>query len=1160
MAENEKIQQTKKMTTQEAQEILGASSFVNYSYDELLEAVRLLRNDPTQKDLVEGFYERFDMSLESTGADYRQFDKIRGIFEGTPKEEKWEKDVQWRAEETAKILDFGEMSFKEAEELQALYNIAPQSDEIKYAQSRLNNTIAEKMDKLIEGKESVDIHELESAKSFVSHITDEKKRAEVQKKLDEVLKSYGEENGLDQEIEVLRKNDKSLDENLERINFYAKDGTISEDFKELEQVLANVDIVEDDGSVVDEENKAKNLSQMFEAAKLEAYQENVGNLKYLMASKSEQHKQLTEKVKDLFVAKLGMAGVASTFELPTAEEQKDENKFKAYLERKAKAADDFIASLIEGGKKLQIRVKDIITACADTDVEVTKFKDVLEGKLGKGKSALGKRLNSFRDKAVALWGKRYEIGRAVVKNIKEHKWQHIVNGGATLAVAATGYGAIAIGAYAAYSAAGAWIWPVVAEAQKQRAVAKAKGEKIGFWDSMKTAWQTKKTDKDYKRQSWFGMVGAVAGGLLGAGGTTMGLDKVSSRVLSGLARTASSISAQATAMIIANKEYKKNPTEENRSKRKAARISFGIGLGISAVGSWLSLKRLNSNVAEHIDTITGAGRSHTGVAGVGAENWQDSAQPSTPLREGWGKMPEVPSAGDNNAVADGVDTNTITDGTNTSGGTAATVTGTEAHTAGADAAIELGGKFQRAVNIEMKFGAHSDSWFDSRSSLAKFDNIIIRDAADGGNMKLSAQEFLDYAKDVDSQGLLEGKPEGMSVSEYVYRYNMLREQVGFSGNLAQQRIQLNKELLSLGFKEGDWERFLEGNISKAEADKLFQTHLGPHLARTLIDRDINCGEVNVVQQEIIHRGLATIDTSGEVYGRSGYYVGAGHVRPEDNRWTGNEAHYHIDDDCSGKGDLHQAKTETSVARKDFGSVGRDVDFDNQIKKTQLSPMGTEPDVNLDMSYGESQYDIPEYQQKMTEGVGTFERTVPGEVKWAISGPHGQHPIPEDARVTINKETGEVMIQYSDGRAPDFYDKSALRKITENVTETYEEPVMVSVPYTSLSDQTVNEAAALAGCKPGELTMTSSFNGVDQYKQFTPDGVVNIRVGKDHVPHFTMTNMDGSEAVSVPTKIVEGRFKEADALLRNHDYTSIPAKNEVATKIIQTRMGRGGFSK
>ena len=657
MAENEKKQQIKEMTIQEAQTILSSDSFVNYSYDELLEAVRLLRSDPTQKDLVAGFYERFDSSLEETGVPYQEFDKVRDIFEGTSQGTKWEKEVKKTAQSIANVLSGKnvELSFADANEAREILSLVPQSNEIRSAQSKLNDIVIAKMDKLIEGKEYVDIHELEAAQNLVNGIANKEKKAKAQKKLDEVFKSYEDENGLNQDVEVLRKNDKSLDESLEHINLYGEDGTITEDFKELEQVLANVEIVEDDGSVVDEEKKTKNLSQMFDAAKLEAYQENVGNLKYLMASKNEQRKQLTSKVKDLFVAKLGMAGVASTFELPTAEEQQDESKFKVYLERKAKAADDFIASLIEGGKKLQVKVKDVITACADTDVEVSKFKDILETKLGKGKSALGKRLKAFREKSVSLWGKAYEVSRKVVKNVKEHKWQHIANTAATLAVAMSGYGTAAIIGYAAYSAAGAWVWPVVAEAQKQRAAAKANGEKTSFLASMKSAWKVKKADKDYKRQSLFGMVGAVAGGLVGAGGTSMGLDKASSRIFSGLARTASSISAQATAMIVARKEYKKNPSEENKSKWKAAKTSFYIGLGISAVGSWLSLRRLGSDVAEHVDAITKVGHSDAGVVGVGTEDWQDQVQPSTPLREGWGKMPEVPSADDNNAVAEGVD-------------------------------------------------------------------------------------------------------------------------------------------------------------------------------------------------------------------------------------------------------------------------------------------------------------------------------------------------------------------------------------------------------------------------------------------------------------------------------------------------------------------------
>ena len=1075
MAENTTMQ--KQMTIQEAQKILNSNSFINYSYDELLEAVNTLKGDPTQKDLVEGFYKKFDTSLKETGVEYREFDKIRSIFEGTKQGQKWEEDIKRTAQSLSKVLSEKdvELSFADADEARVILSLVPQSNEIRSAQSKLNDIVIAKMEKLIEGKEYVDIHELEAAQNLVNGIANKEKKVKAQKKLDEVLKSYEDENGLSQDVEVLRKNDKSLDETLESIRLYAEDGKVSEELKELAPVLANVEIVEDDGSVVDEEKKAKNLTLAFEAAKLEAYQENVGNVKYLLATKNEQRKQLTEKVRDLFVAKLGMAGIASTFELPTAEEQQNENKFKAYMERKTKAAEDFVTRLVKGGEKLQIKVRDIITACADTDVEVTKFKDILEAKLGKGKSVLGKRLKAFREKSVSLWGKAYEVSRKVVKNVKEHKWQHIANTAATLAVAMSGYGTAAIIGYAAYSAAGAWVWPVVAEAQKQRAAAKAKGEKIGFWNSMKSAWQTKKTDKDYKRQSWFGMAGAAAGGLVGVSGVTMGLEKATSRVLSGLARTVSSISAQTTAMIIANKEYKKNPTEENRSKRKAARISFGIGLGISAIGSAWSLHRLGSNVADHVDTVTGGNHSNPeNLVSIDSKPI-DPTQPSTPLREGWGNMPETPS--------------------NVDGGDVATGTGVE------------------VPSIE-------DSIFPEQYNT----NMGITEGQYTLLLKLYSQEDLDRMyTNLSATGIMDHM-EGMTKEEFIFKWSKLdayTDRVRWDEN-AQQYISIP------GAKRYHFEEEM-----------------------TNLNKMLNCGDkLEAAEIEKIKSALATIDDRG------GYH-GPGYVPTENYHVKGAG----VNGPCGEGQENHFNRGSGSVIRKaGEGNVGRDVDFDNQIKKTQLSPMGTEPDVNLDMSYGESQYDIPEYQQKMTEGVGTFERTVPGEVKWAISGPHGQHPIPEDARVTINKETGEVMIQYSDGRAPDFYDKSALRKITENVTETYEEPVMVSVPYTSLSDQTVNEAAALAGCKPGELTMTSSFNGVDQYKQFTPDGVVNIRVGKDHVPHFTMTNMDGSEAVSVPTKIVEGRFKEADALLRNHDYTSIPAKNEVAAKIIQTRMGRGGFSK
>lgn len=1062
MAENEKMQQTEKMTVQEAQEILSANSFINYSYDELLEAVRLLRNDPTQKGLVESFYERFDSKLEETGVPYQEFDKVRGIFEGTPKEEKWEKEIKKTAQSIANVLsgENVELSFADANEARAILSLVPQNNEIRSAQSKLSDVVATKMENLIEGKEYVDIHELEAAKSLVSHITDEKKRAEVQKKLDEVLKSYEEENGLDQDVEVLRKNDKSLDENLERINLYTEDGTIAEEFKELEQVLANVDMVEDDGSFVDEENKAKNFSQMFEAAKLEAYQENISNLKYLLAPKIEQRKQLTEKVRDLFVAKLGMAGVASTFELPTAEEQQDEGKFKAYLERKAKAADDFIASLIEGGKKLQIKVKDIITACADTDVEVTKFKDILERKLGKGKSVLGKRLNSFRDKAVALWGKRYEISRAVVKNIKEHKWQHIANTGATLAVAMSGYGTAAIIGYAAYSAAGAWIWPVVAEAQKQRAAAKAKGEKIGFWDSMKSAWKTKKADKDYKRQSVFGMVGAAAGGLLGAGGTTMGLDKVSSRVFSGLARTASSISAQTTAMIVARKEYKKNPTEENRSKWKAAKTSFYIGLGISAVGSWLSLRRLGSDVAEHVDAITKVGHSDAGVVGVGTEDWQDQVQPSTPLREGWGKMPEVPSADDNNAVAEGVD-------------------------------VEV-------PSVE-------DSIFPEHYNT----NMGITESQYALLLKLYSQEDLDRMyMNLSTTGIMDHM-EGMTKEEFIFKWSKL--------DAYTDRVR--------------WDESAQQYVSIQGAKRY---HFEEEM--TNLNKLLNCGDkLEITEIEKIKSALGTIDDRG------GYH-GPGYVPTENYHVKGAG----VDGPCAEGQENHFNRGSKPISRRDLGNVGRDVDFDNRIKKAQLSPIDvepTEPTVieNLKVSYAaEPEGALAEYPSAFA-GKGTYPTANTEGYRIDAMDFDGKGLEAKQ----VSAPGGRLGLKLTGG------DKARLTVTDANGTSTQDSRFLnIRDPYTGVDGETVAKAAEDLGGKPEEIITVTDDQGKTTYQYISNEGI-KMTIDPEN-KNMAVSTLDGKGA---PQDVQVAAAKRAVDALNASEAANVevkrmdvPANESALTKI------------
>ena len=107
MADNTTMQNTKKeMTVQEAQEILKANSFIGYSYEELLEAVRLLRNDPTQKDLVEGFYEHYYASFEGKEITAEEYLELREIFAGSNYEQELKQriDEQNRDSEVEEIL------------------------------------------------------------------------------------------------------------------------------------------------------------------------------------------------------------------------------------------------------------------------------------------------------------------------------------------------------------------------------------------------------------------------------------------------------------------------------------------------------------------------------------------------------------------------------------------------------------------------------------------------------------------------------------------------------------------------------------------------------------------------------------------------------------------------------------------------------------------------------------------------------------------------------------------------------------------------------------------------------------------------------------------------------------------------------------------------
>lgn len=590
------------MTPTEARSILESGSYINYSKDELLAAVRLLRGDATQKALLEAFYEKYAKELEIEPKYFYDYKKVAGIFEGTPYAKQMEKETKETALAMAEDINKNpeqELTIGELDNIQGLFQIFPNDEKVKEAQAHVQKKAEQAIDGVINDKVLLSIHEIESAQHLVDHMDDAEKKEKAQKKLDQVFKSYEEENGLNQSVEVLNKNDMTLSEHLNSVRLFNENGAVSEEFSNLKDMLSNVRMVENDDTLRDEDAFKKNLEMVFEAAKLEIHKENIGNIKYLLSSKKDQRTQLINKVNDLFIAKMGVAAVASSFEAPTAEEQQDESKMKAYVQRRQKAVEDAVRGWVDG-KNLIVKTEQLRTACADTDIEVSKFKDILETKIGQGKSQLAKKLNSFREGAVKLWGDRYKVSRAVVKNIKENKWQYLTNTLATAGMWAASLASAeialpAVGAYAVYSAASKAIWPVVTEAKRQQAAAESAGQKLKFGKALKLAWQIKKKDKKYKSQVGWGVVGGIIGAAAGFGGFSMGLDTAGAKVISSLGRMGSSMSAQTTSLIFAKNDYKKNQTDENKSNLKAARRSFWISLAASA---WAADRSLGGETLE----------------------------------------------------------------------------------------------------------------------------------------------------------------------------------------------------------------------------------------------------------------------------------------------------------------------------------------------------------------------------------------------------------------------------------------------------------------------------------------------------------------------------------------------------------------------------------
>ncbi len=623
------------MTNDKALDII--KNFADHDAEDILTAVQFLENANNTATIpaLSAFYGDYldEWSWEDQYQDYEVTKQI--LAHNDLALEQFNQDASNLASDFAEIVgdENKDMSLIQHRIAKTVFDDFPQSTD---AENKLNERITKLIEELIKDINNFDMSGYADLKWLVDRLPDGLLKDDATKFLASAKQKFEDENGLNLDKETLAKKDRDIDRNLQDIQLYDSENRITPDFESIKPLINNIEIRDNNENILSDSEKQKRIQQLFEAAKLEAYKEKIGDSDYLIKSRKTRQQLLSDSTMKHFQAKIAIAALATDYELarPTMEEQNDPAKFAQFLETRSDAVTQKLTKIFNQ-TKVTLSDKSVITACADTKINLFTFKNRLNEKLGQN-SKFGQRLNKFKSGCVALWGKQYEITEKVIKNIKENRAQHIGNaiatGGMLLVGAfASEYILAASIAYGAYSAAGAAVYPIVAEASRLREDAKNKNQKMSVWNSWKQAFAKLKNDKSYKDGiKWAtggAVLGAVTGGILSGTGASTAISKLGVT----LGRTFASTTAQTTKLITAKRNFKRNPSEANSDALRSARISAGIGITVAGLVTWLGVNNAAAqNAAENAaDTLTGGGNGG-GVPPIdGSEASLPTPQPDT---------------------------------------------------------------------------------------------------------------------------------------------------------------------------------------------------------------------------------------------------------------------------------------------------------------------------------------------------------------------------------------------------------------------------------------------------------------------------------------------------------------------------------------------------
>ena len=334
--------------------------------------------------------------------------------------------------------------------------------------------------------------------------------------------------------------------------------TADKNNKDIAGYIDNAEVTDSEsGKVLEGQERKDYLSLIFEGAKLKAETSLSGNEDFAKMKIAEKIKVFKAEVKTIFFADFARSAIASELETPTTLEQRVGTKeYKAYIMRQSQKASEVFQKIVDGGKKIKIKTDAILASCADTAAQTEQYikglrlkaqqlaanaaqsakngaqkaSDNIRNDFNKIADRLQKHKNNFEQLANNVSKNRYEIFKNIKGSFSDNKIKLFGNVAANAAfgywTAAVASGAVAgaaapvlvpaVAAYAVYHAAGAWVYPVVAEVRKINRKKREAGEPtLPFKQALKQAWKNKMDSRKDKRTY---IISGVVNTALAAGG------------------------------------------------------------------------------------------------------------------------------------------------------------------------------------------------------------------------------------------------------------------------------------------------------------------------------------------------------------------------------------------------------------------------------------------------------------------------------------------------------------------------------------------------------------------------------------------------------------------------------------------------------------------